>query len=673
MGRSGPQVNRSLDQPLEFVPTLRPGQVIPLAGAGAASGAGKGVQASGDARWEPVDEGDGPLGSSSRILDYLQREYITTREQVEDALRGQEAPVALKLGEVLLSEQRISPIQLEHALALQASNPGFHVGAILIQTGAIDEAAMRRALVRKLGIPFVDLRRFQLEPVGLGPRHHEFMRKHQIVPLFRVGPRMVVAVENPLATGPLQELAFCTRLRIESVMASADDIDYVARQSLPGMDSREKLVALVSELNGQQPAATSAPQAAPLAHSDNAVVRLVNMIIMDAHAQGASDIHIETMKGDKPIRIRFRKDGVLLPYSEIPAAFRDALVSRIKIMSQLDISEKRHAQDGKVHFERFGPARIELRVVTIPTVDGLEDIVMRILANRKLVLPEELGLAPAVLAALEKLVLKPQGLLFVCGPTGSGKTTTLHALMSRINTPERKIWTVEDPVEITQDGLRQVQVQSRIDWTFAAVLRSFMRADPDVIMVGETRDLETARTVLEASLTGHLVLSTMHTNSAAESMVRLLDFGLDPFNFSDALIGVLSQRLVRRLCASCSRPYRANAQELGMLAQEYCENTGQEPAPVQAAWRARYGDSEGHVTLRAACGCEHCDGSGYKGRLGIHELLVATPAIKKQIAAKVSAAELARGAMAQGMRTLRQDGIEKILQGQTSWEQVRTL
>jgi type II secretory ATPase GspE/PulE/Tfp pilus assembly ATPase PilB-like protein len=662
-------VNRNFDQSLDFVPAPRPAPVIPFVPPGAA----KEAQSQNDPLWHRPDDGSAAAVPSSRLLDYLQREFITTRDQVEEALRGQEGPMNLRLGEVLLSEQRISPAQLQEALALQSASPRLHVGAILIRIGAIDEPAMRRALVRKLGIPFVALRRFQLEPVGLNARHHEFMRKHQIVPLYRAGARMVVAVQNPLATGPLQELAFCTRLRIESVMASEGDIAHFAGQPPAGPDTREKLVALVSELNGQQGAAAAAPQPMPIAHSDNAVVRLVNMIIMDAHAQGASDIHIETMKGDNPIRIRFRKDGVLVPYSDIPAAFRDALVSRIKIMSQLDISEKRHAQDGKVHFERFGPARIELRVVTIPTVDGLEDIVMRILANRKLVLPHELGLAPEVLAALEKLVLKPQGLLFVCGPTGSGKTTTLHALMSRINTPERKIWTVEDPVEITQDGLRQVQVQSRIDWTFAAVLRSFMRADPDVIMVGETRDLETARTVLEASLTGHLVLSTMHTNSAAESMVRLLDFGLDPFNFSDALAGVLSQRLVRRLCVSCSRPHRASDQELAMLAQEYCAATSQDPAPVQAQWRARYGDADGNVTLRAACGCEQCDGSGYKGRLGIHELLVATPGIKKQIAAKVSAAELARGAIAQGMRTLLQDGIEKILQGQTSWEQVRTI
>jgi type II secretory ATPase GspE/PulE/Tfp pilus assembly ATPase PilB-like protein len=609
---------------------------------------------------------------SRKIREYLQREYITTREQVEEALRSQEGTVELRLGDVLMAEGLVTSKQLAHVLELQRQNPQMQLGDMLIKLGMVDYATMRRALIRKLGIPCVNLRKFRFEPVGLNAAHQEFMRKNLIIPLFRTERRMVVAVENPLELGPLQKLAFVAKLKIDSVMASADDLAFAIAQGAAVPDARGNIVSLVSELGGEQ-AAPAAPVNAPVAHSDNAVVRLVNMIIMDAFEQGASDIHIESIRGSKPIRIRFRKDGVLYHYSDIPARFRDALVSRIKIMSKLDISEKRHSQDGKVNFERFGPARIELRVVTIPTVEGVEDVVMRILAERRAVLPQELGLAPDVLAALERLILKSQGLLFVSGPTGSGKTTTLHALLSQLNTPARKIWTVEDPIEITQDGLRQVQVQSKIDWTFAAVLRSFMRADPDVIMVGETRDVETARTVIEASLTGHLVFSTMHTNSAAESTVRLLDFGLDPFNFADALIGVLGQRLVRRLCVACSRPYRADEEELARLAHEYCLGTELEPAQVVTRWRARYGDAQGVLSLRRACGCDLCDNSGYKGRLGVHELLVATPEVKKQISAKGGVAELVRTAVAQGMRTLRQDGIEKILQGQTNWEQVRAI
>jgi type II secretory ATPase GspE/PulE/Tfp pilus assembly ATPase PilB-like protein len=360
-------------------------------------------------------------------------------------------------------------------------------------------------------------------------------------------------------------------------------------------------------------------------------------------------------------------------YSDVPANFRNALVSRLKIMSRLDISEKRRSQDGKIDFSQFGPARIELRVLTMPTTEGLEDVVLRILSTPKVVSLDSLGLSLHALAGIRKIAARPHGLLFVCGPTGSGKTTTLHSILAHINTPERKIWTVEDPVEITQEGLRQVQVQPRIDWTFAAVLRSFLRADPDVIMVGETRDAETARTVIEASLTGHLVLSTMHTNSAAESVIRLLDLGLDPFNFGDALLGVVGQRLTRRLCASCRIAYAASDDELAMLAYEYGLDTKLAADRVLADWHASHAGPDGKITLYRAHGCEECNGSGYKGRLGIHELLVNSGTIKRMILNRASVADLTAQAMEEGMTTLRQDGIAKVLQGYTDWEQVRAL
>jgi type II secretory ATPase GspE/PulE/Tfp pilus assembly ATPase PilB-like protein len=597
------------------------------------------------------------------------RGTVATREALEEALRSREGMIELKLGEVLLEEKLISVEQLAKGLALQRTHPKLHLGEILTRTGVVGDVTMRRLLARKLGIPCVNLRHFRLEPVHLEDVHEEFMRKRLMVPLFRSDMHMVVAVENPLDPAPIQELAFFTKLRIDPVMAMHDDLVEAIARRAAGADESEKALERALDVHDGQPA----PPDPAVEHADNAVVRLVNTIIMDAFQRAASDIHIEAMRGEHPVRVRFRKDGVLHHHSDIPPEFRNALVSRIKIMSRLDISEKRRAQDGKVHFERFGPAKLELRVVTIPTVDGVEDVVMRILAAPKAVQPHQLGLAAGVLEALEALIRKPHGLLFVCGPTGSGKTTTLHALMSSLNTPDRKIWTVEDPIEITQEGLRQVQVQAKIGWTFAAVLRSFMRADPDVIMVGETRDVETARTVIEASLTGHFVLSTMHTNSAAESMVRLLDFGLDPFNFADALVGVLGQRLVRRLCANCSRPYRASSEELARMAHEYCIGTDLAAADVAAQWRARYGGAEGEITLRAAVGCEECGNTGYRGRLGVHELLVATPEIKKLISAKANVALLTRMAMAQGMRSLRQDGIEKILRGLTDWPQLQTI
>jgi type II secretory ATPase GspE/PulE/Tfp pilus assembly ATPase PilB-like protein len=394
-------------------------------------------------------------------------------------------------------------------------------------------------------------------------------------------------------------------------------------------------------------------------------------MITDAFDQGASDIHIESIPGDKPSRVRFRIDGVLVPYIDVPPNFRAALVSRLKIMCDLDISEHRRPQDGKIRFEDFGPRRVELRVVMMPTANGLEDVVMRILAAPHALSLDQLALSPRVLAELTALVERSFGLLFVCGPTGSGKTTTLHSLMSRINTPQRKIWTVEDPIEISQDGLCQVQVNEKLGLTFPEVLRSFLRADPDVIMVGETRDAETARTVVAAALTGHLVLSTMHTNSAVESIVRLLDFGLDPFNFSDALLGVVGQRLVRRLCTACRKPHQASSEEIDALAREHCRNVNLVPAEIASRWRSRYGSGDGRITLYSPTGCAICDQTGYKGRMGVYELLVATPEIKAKIQAKATSAEIMREALANGMVSFEQDAIEKVLQGHLDFKQVQ--
>jgi type II secretory ATPase GspE/PulE/Tfp pilus assembly ATPase PilB-like protein len=484
---------------------------------------------------------------------------------------------------------------------------------------------------------------------------------------------MVVAMEDPLSSDALKALAFCTKLTIDPVMAAEDELVAVIAKAYGTQGERQNIAEIVSKLDESGGIETSQVVKHVITESDNIMVRLANKIILDAFEQGASDIHIEVMNGNEPARVRFRKDGVMVDYSDIPANYRNALVSRLKIMSRLDISEKRRSQDGKMNFEQFGPAKIELRVVTIPTTEGLEDIVMRILTVPKALSLDALGVSPMVLEGLKKLALKPHGLLFVCGPTGSGKTTTLHSLLSYINTPERKIWTVEDPIEITQKGLRQVQVHAKIDLTFATVLRSFLRADPDVIMVGETRDPETAKTVIEASLTGHLVFSTLHTNSAVESVVRLLDLGLDPFNFADALLGVVGQRLTRKLCTACRQRYSATTEQVQMLAHEYCLETELQAADVIAQWQKQYGGDGNPLTLYKAVGCEKCDKSGYKGRLGVHELLLNTPAIKKKIHAKANVPEILLTAIGEGMRTLKQDGIDKILQGLTDWEQVRML
>lgn len=418
------------------------------------------------------------------------------------------------------------------------------------------------------------------------------------------------------------------------------------------------------------------------AAADNELVKLVNKIIIDAYNQGASDIHIEPYPDKGKTEVRFRKDGTLVNYIEIPPSYRNAIIARIKIMCDLDIAERRKPQDGKIKFKKYGPLDIELRVATIPTAGGIEDIVMRILAAGKPIPLDKLGLSEHNNKKLKELVAKPYGLFFVCGPTGSGKTTTLHSALGYINTPETKIWTAEDPVEITQKGLRQVQVNKKAGLDFAMVMKAFLRADPDVIMVGEMRDKETVSTGIEASLTGHLVFATLHTNSAPESIVRLLDMGMDPFNFADALLGILAQRLGKRLC-ECKKPYTPAPEEIKSMLNEYCEelkNTTTWKKDPEAAYKAVYqnwvksfGNEKGQLTLYKATGCDKCNSSGYKGRVGLHELLEGTDAVKKNIQEHARVAEMFATALEDGMRTLKQDGIEKVLQGITDMKQVRAV
>ncbi|MGD8478437.1 MAG: ATPase, T2SS/T4P/T4SS family, partial [Burkholderiales bacterium] len=374
---------------------------------------------------------------------------------------------------------------------------------------------------------------------------------------------------------------------------------------------------------------------------DNEVVKLVNKVIVDAYHQGASDIHIEPYPGKGKTEIRFRKDGSLQPYISVPASYRSAIVARLKIMCDLDISEKRKPQDGKIKFRKFGPLDIELRVATVPSAGGVEDIVMRILAAGEPIPVDKLGLSKKNAAMLKETVSKPYGLFFVCGPTGSGKTTTLHSVLGYLNTPETKIWTAEDPVEITQRGLRQVQMNPKAGLTFATAMKAFLRADPDIIMVGEMRDKETTSIGIEASLTGHLVFATLHTNSAPESITRLLDMGMDPFNFADALLGVLAQRLGKRLCSKCKTPHVATKEELKSLMEEYClELKGTEAwkkdpkgafESIYRDWTQEFADDKGQFTLYSPVGCEVCSGTGYKGRVGLHELLIGSDAVKKHI------------------------------------------
>ncbi|MGB0468738.1 MAG: GspE/PulE family protein, partial [Pontibacterium sp.] len=384
------------------------------------------------------------------------------------------------------------------------------------------------------------------------------------------------------------------------------------------------------------------------------VVQLVYQLLLDAKRWNASDVHIEPGNGQEPTRVRMRIDGGCQESIQVPANHTRAIISRIKVMAHMDISERRIPQDGKFSVRMKG-VLLDFRVATIPTVNG-EAMVLRLLQSGEPIPFSRLNLSARNAEQLESLLATPHGLLLVVGPTGSGKTTTLHALLSKINTPDRKIWTAEDPVEITQSGLQQVQVQPKIGFDFATALRAFLRADPDVILIGEMRDRETAKAAVDAALTGHLVLSTLHTNSAAETITRLLGLDIDPDNFSEALLGVVAQRLVRTLCPDCKQAYHPDQDEVDLL-------------------KRKSGSSELALTVSSTLfrpkGCAACNNAGYKGRIGIHELLVSGDTIRQMVNHNADAGAIARQAISDGMQTLLQDGISKILAGLIDYEQLK--
>ncbi len=425
----------------------------------------------------------------------------------------------------------------------------------------------------------------------------------------------------------------------------------------------ENVSDILGELVNEAQEAAAEDSGGGLDENDNAIVRLANQIIADAYRQGASDIHVEPYGEKRETIVRFRVDGDCFEYMKIPQSYRRAIVSRLKIMASLDIAERRKPQDGKIKFKLSDNKEIELRVATIPTAGYNEDVVMRLLAASEPLPLDKMGFSDRNLAGIKEIADKPYGIILCVGPTGSGKTTTLHSVLGFINTPDRKIWTAEDPVEITQYGLRQVQVQPKINFTFATAMRAFLRADPDVIMVGEMRDKETAEIGIEASLTGHLVMSTLHTNSAVETVTRLLDMGCDSFSFADAMLGVLAQRLTRRICKDCKEQYVGTPVEYEEIRQGYGpEHWDKLGIPQNNTFRLARGK-----------GCEACNRTGFKGRVALHELLLGSDRLKRMIQMKARTEEMLKAAIEDGMTTLMQDGVQKALLGHTTFKEVKAV
>jgi type II secretory ATPase GspE/PulE/Tfp pilus assembly ATPase PilB-like protein len=587
----------------------------------------------------------------------------------------------------LVADNAISAGELDLAVRT-ARRKGQDIEDILIDEFQVKPQVLGHSLAKFFGVDYEPFKPDRIKPMDLLKNiKREYSETSQWLPVEDSKDGLIVIAPDPERVRashvarnvfPKHKLVYRATTNREFVQTLDQ---FFGDAAAGGGASIGELLSGLEEEGGVDEGAVSSDDVS--AASDNELVKFVNKIIVDAYHQGASDIHIEPYPGKNKTEIRFRKDGSLVNYVEVPSSYRNPLITRLKIMCDLDISERRKPQDGKIKFRKFGPLDIELRVATVPTSGGMEDIVMRILASGEPLPLDKLGLSKRNEDNLRRVVEKPYGLFFCCGPTGSGKTTTLHSVLRFLNTTETKIWTAEDPVEITQKGLRQVQMNPKAGLTFASAMRAFLRADPDIIMVGEMRDKETVSIGIEASLTGHLVLSTLHTNSAPESVIRLLDMGMDPFNFADAILGILAQRLAKRLCAKCKKPHVGTQEEIKRLLTEYCEelaNTAEWKKDPQAGlrktydeWIKQFANEKGEVTLFDPVGCDSCSGTGYRGRIALHELMVGSDSVKKGIQEKARVADLFAIAMGEGMRTLKQDGIEKVLQGITDLAQVRAV
>ncbi|MFZ5571376.1 MAG: GspE/PulE family protein [Thermodesulfobacteriota bacterium] len=569
-------------------------------------------------------------GGRKNKYDYLLENHILTQKELKKVV-------------LTAREKRMSPEE------------------VMIAEFKIQKRDILESLSRYYNVPYILFNKNHPIPGDLlAGLKVPFMKNNVWVPLKTEDGQVVIAIDDPYDLQKSGEIkSLFPGKKIKFTIAFPDDILEFIKLFTQDEKELASIDEIISQLQEDEGAIEEDVSA--MDEESSAVVQLVNKIILDANARGASDIHIEPYPGKNNTQVRIRVDGACTLYQTIPFQYKAAVVSRIKIMSDLDIAERRLPQDGKIKFKKYGGLDIELRVATVPTQGGVEDVVMRILAAGEPLPLDKMGFAKKNYENFLSAITKPYGIVFVCGPTGSGKTTTLHSALGYINRTETKIWTAEDPVEITQKGLRQVQVKPKIGFDFAAAMRAFLRADPDVIMVGEMRDKETTHIGIEASLTGHLVFSTLHTNSAPESVTRLLDMGMDPFNFADAILAILAQRLVRTLCKNCKKAYHPQEAEFNELVREYGQNEFERLG-------IKYGDD---LMLYKASGCDACSNTGYRGRMGIHELLMGTDDIKRLIQRSAPMEEIRDQAIKEGMTTLKQDGIEKIFAGHTDLLQVR--
>ncbi len=581
--------------------------------------------------------------------------------------RGQQ----LSKYDLLLNENILKTGDIEDALQMaKAANQSLE--KILMEKFKVKKSDIGRALQAFYRLPFYEFKSGLPIPEKIVTTlDAHYLRNQKWVPLKEEDDKLFIAIDNPRALDKIDDLKRHITARVYNFMVALPEdivktIDYFWGAATKEVSKAEQnsVSAIVENIAAQnEEEGIHEEEKIETTDTDSMVIKLVNQVILEAYQQGVSDIHIEPYGKGLETVVRFRVDGVCREFQRVPSTVKSELLSRIKIMAGMDISNRRVPQDGKIQFKKFGGPDIELRVATLPTVGDNEDAVMRILAAHKPIPLDEIGMSENNLAQFKKLLATPYGILLVVGPTGSGKTTTLHSALGFLNRPEKKIWTAEDPVEITQHGLRQVQVNNKAGYTFAIAMRAFLRANPDIIMIGEMRDLETASIAIEASLTGHLVLSTLHTNSAPETIVRLLEIGIDPFNFADALVGVLAQRLARTLCKACKKSFYPTSEEFEELLIEY---GGEAMARKN---NIHYGPD---TLLCQPKGCDVCR-TGYKGRMGIHELLVCSDRIKSLIHRRATAEELREVATSQGMASLKQDGILKVVQGKTDLNQIRTV